>query len=64
MSEILELNFMQNAFIAGVLVSIICGPVSYTHLDVYKRQYSHSSLLQASLNILKPRKQSIKNAIK
>ena len=25
MSEILELNFMQNAFIAGILVSIICG---------------------------------------
>ena len=27
MSEILELNFMQNAFIAGILVSIICGMI-------------------------------------
>ncbi|MBS5829772.1 MAG: metal ABC transporter permease, partial [Campylobacter concisus] len=27
MSEILELNFMQNAFIASILVSIICGMI-------------------------------------
>lgn len=27
MSEILSLNFMQNAFLGGILVSVICGVV-------------------------------------
>ena len=34
----LRSGFRRGVTLALLLVSLFCGPVSYTHLDVYKRQ--------------------------
>ena len=36
--------FVQNWYSPKVTLSISCTPVSYTHLDVYKRQLLRSSI--------------------
>ena len=37
----LVMKTKTHTFIALLLAALITGPVSYTHLDVYKRQLQH-----------------------
>ena len=36
----MQISFIKNYIIIVIIITCICAtPVSYTHLDVYKRQY-------------------------
>ena len=39
-------NGIINGGLVGVILGLIVGAVSYTHLDVYKRQYLMGSINQ------------------
>ena len=51
-------NYFLGIFLYGLTVILSADPVSYTHLDVYKRQISHPILI----SFLMPLSDSIRSA--